>query len=154
MNYSALPQSLIRVANSVLPALSGSKVSFCEKHNIFLSQGYTSAAGNTYFQGARMSDRLIVMYDFGQGWAHLFLNGIRLFCFDGQEMKQIAQRFFYCCYWDENNARRLCVDMLKDFMSSQSRMMGAVVTPAQIANFSTSMVDEALAGIKGRRLLY
>ena len=75
--------ALATVVNAVLPALSGSKVTYNEKHNIFLSQGYTSAAGNTYFQGIRLSDRLIVNFDFGQGWYY-------------QEAKQTESR------WKEN----------------------------------------------------
>ena len=70
--------SLIRVVESALPALSGSSVTYNAQNNIYLTNGYTSAAGNTYFQGIRLSDRIIVKYDIGQGYAHTFLNGVQV----------------------------------------------------------------------------
>lgn len=145
-------QSLTTITNSLLPALSCSAVSYCKEHNIFLSKGYTSAAGNTYFQGLRLSDRLVVMYEFGQGWAHLFLNGIRLYCFDGKEKKLISHRCYSCQYFNEAFARKECIGMLKNFICTQARMMGATVTPLLLAEFSESMIREVFNSPLRRQL--
>ena len=57
---------LISLVEKALPAMSGSQVTYCQRSNIFLSSGYTSAAGNTYFQGIRLSDRIIINYDLSE----------------------------------------------------------------------------------------
>lgn len=133
--------ALARVVNAAIPALSGSNVTYNEKHNIFLSQGYTSAAGNTYFQGIRLSDRLVASYDFGQGWCHLFLNGIRLYAFDGKEKKLIASRSFYNYQFSEMRARRECCEMLVNFLKSQVLLMRESVPVKQIEDFATALVE-------------
>lgn len=43
--------SLSRVVETSLPALSGSAVTYNAAHNIFLTQGYTSAAGGHLLSG-------------------------------------------------------------------------------------------------------
>lgn len=135
-------QSFTTLTDSLLPALSGSAVTYCKDHNIYLSKGYTSAAGNTYFQGLCHSDRLVVMYEFGQGWAHLFLNGICLYCFKGREKKLISRRSYSCQFFNEAFARKECIGMLKNFILIQARMAGASVQPLQLTKFSELMIRE------------
>lgn len=137
--------------NAILPALSGSGVTYNEKKNIFLSQGYTSAAGNTYFQGLRLSDRLVVNYDFGQGYYYLFLNGIRLYGYDGNETKLIASRSFYNNPFSEEGAKRECREMLLDFMKSQMLLMKQSVPIDQLMAFTKAMIDAV--GSANRKLL-
>lgn len=68
--------ALALVAAKALPALSGSSLTYNPEKNVFLTCGYTSAAGNTYYKAIRISDRLAVYYNIGQGHTHTFLNGI------------------------------------------------------------------------------
>lgn len=70
--------SLALIAAKALPALSGSSLTYNAEKNVYLTLGYTSAAGNTYYRAIRLSDRLAVYYHIGQGYAHTFLNGITL----------------------------------------------------------------------------
>lgn len=146
MRITLANQSLSTLTENVLPALSGSTVSYCKEHNIYVSQGYTSVAGNTYYQGLRLSDRLIVMYEFGQGWAHLFLNGIRLYCYDGREKKLISAKKFNCQYFNEVFARSQCVQMLREFLETQAKILGAIVQPSQLNSVSESMVQDLMRG--------
>lgn len=130
--------------------MSGSRVTYNEKHNIYLSDGYTSAAGNTYFQGIRLNDRLVVKYNFGQGYAYLFLNGISLYCYDGYDTKLIACRGYYCQCWNESFARHECKDMLKDFLLSQTKMLNQPVSQSQLEDFSAAMIDSVMANQRPR----
>ena len=77
--------SLALVAAKALPALSGSSLTYNPEKNVFLTLGYTSAAGNTYYKAIRFSNRLAVYYHIGEGYAHTFLNGITLFAWNGQK---------------------------------------------------------------------
>ena len=86
--------SLALIAAKALPALSGSSLTYNAEKNVYLTLGYTSAAGNTYYRAIRLSDRLAVYYHIGQGYAHTFLNGITLFAWNGQKANIIAQKFW------------------------------------------------------------
>ena len=61
MNNTALQTIVTRN----LPALSGESLTYNPARNVYLSMGYTSVAGNTYYKAIRVSDRLAVYYDLG-----------------------------------------------------------------------------------------
>ena len=69
--------ALALVVAKALPALSGSSLTYNPEKNVYLTLGYTSTAGNTYYRAIRFSDRLAVFYHIGEGYAHTFLNGRR-----------------------------------------------------------------------------
>jgi hypothetical protein len=125
--------------------MSGSQVTYNSRNNIFLSSGYTSAAGNTYFQGLRLSDRIIINYDFGQGYAYLFLNGIRIYGYDGNQKQLISSRSYYSQCFSEQYAKAECQSMVKEYLKGQMRLMGnTYINEAQLTEFASQIVGEAL----------
>ena len=107
--------------------------------------GYTSAAGNTYYKAVRISDRLAVYYDIGQGYYHTFLNGIKLFCWDGQKARLIAQKYWGGCDWrvfSEYFAKEQSILMLRDFLTGQLKLMGRQVAPQEVLNYSRGLIEE------------
>lgn len=128
-----------------LPALSGESLTYNAAKNIFLTTGYTSAAGNMYYRAIRLSDRLAVYYDLGQGYAYTFLNGIKLFCWDGNQAKLIAQKYWggcdYCVF-NEQFAKEQSILMLKDYLAGQLKAQGANVSDQEMLTFSRGMIEE------------
>ncbi len=128
-----------------LPALSGESVTYNAAKNIFLTQGYTSAAGNMYYKAIRISDRLAVYYDLGQGYKYTFLNGIKLFCWDGQKAKVIAQKYwggYDYRIFSEQFAKEQSILMLKSFLESQLKIQGARVSDQELISFARGMIEE------------
>ena len=141
MNNTAL-QTI--VAKS-LPALSGESVTYNAAKNVFLSQGYTSAAGNMYYKAIRLSNRLMVYYDLGQGYAYTFLNGIKLYCFDGQKANLIAQKYWGGCdyrIFNEQFAKEQSILMLRGFIEGQLKLQGAHVSDQELLAFSRAAIEE------------
>ena len=137
--------ALQTIATKALPALSGEQVTYNAAKNVFLSQGYTSAAGNMYYKAIRLSNRLVVYYDLGQGYLHTFLNGIKLYCFDGQKANLIAQKYWGGCdyrIFSEQFAKEQSIIMLKDFLKGQAKALGSQVSDQQILSFSREMIEE------------
>ena len=125
--------------------MSGSQVTYNSRNNIFLSSGYTSAAGNTYFQGLRLSDRILINYDFGQGYAYLFLNGIRIYGYDGNQKQLISSRSYYSQCFSEQYAKAECQSMVKEYLKGQMSLMGnTYINEAQLKEFASQIVGEAL----------
>ena len=128
-----------------LPALSGESLTYNAAKNVFLSQGYTSAAGNMYYKAIRLSNRLVVYYDLGQGYAYTFLNGIKLYCFDGQKANLIAQKYWGGCdyrIFSEQFAKEQSILMLKSFLEGQLKMQGAHVSDQEDFSFHARMIEE------------
>ena len=137
--------ALALVAAKALPALSGSSLTYNPEKNVYLTLGYTSAAGNTYYKAIRLSARLAVYYHIGEGYAHTFLNGITLFAWNGQKANIIAQKFWGGCNWrcfNECTAKEESIIMLKDFLAGQAKAMGSVIVDSQLLAFSRNMIEE------------
>lgn len=136
--------ALALVAAKALPALSGSSLTYNPEKNVYLTLGYTSASGNTYYRAIRLSDRLAVFYHIGEGYAHTFLNGITLFAWNGQKANIIAQKFWGGCNWrcfNERSAKEESILMLKDFLAGQAKAMGRIVAESQLLDFSRNMIE-------------
>ena len=128
-----------------LPALSGESITYNAAKNIFLTQGCTSAAGNMYYKAIRISDRLAIYYDLGQGYKYTFLNGIKLFCWDGQKAKVIAQKYWGGCdyrVFNEQFAKEQSILMLSNFLAGQLKAQGAQVSNQEIFSFAYNMIEE------------
>ena len=128
-----------------LPALSGESLTYNASKNVFLTQGFTSAAGHMYYRAIRLSDRLAVYYDLGQGYAYTFLNGIKLFCWDGNQAKLIAQKYWGGCdyrVFNEQFAKEQSIMMLKDYLAGQLKAQGAYVSDQEMLAFSRGMIEE------------
>lgn len=140
--------SISRVLDSALPALSGSSVTYNAQNNIFLTNGYTSAAGNTYYQGIRVSDRIAVKYNIGQGYCHTFLNGIEVFGYDGCKARLIGSRCYSSYFFSESAAKREAVEIVLDYMRGQVKLLGASLNPQQLEEFSRKIVEGAYRQMK------
>ena len=137
--------ALQAIATKALPALSGEQVTYNAAKNVFLSQGYTSAVGNMYYRAIRLSNRLIVYYDLGQGYAYTFLNGIKLYCFDGQKASLIAQKYWGGCdyrIFNEQFAKEQSILMLCNFLAGQLKAQGAHVSNQEIFSYAYNMIEE------------
>lgn len=137
--------ALQNIATKALPALSGEVVTYNAAKNVFLTMGYTSAAGNMYYKAIRLSNRLMLYYEIGQGYAYTFLNGIKLFCFDGQKANLIAQKYWGGCdyrIFNEQFAKEQSILMLKDYLAGQLKAQGAYVSNHEILAFSRGMIEE------------
>ena len=133
------------IAAKALPALSGESLTYNAAKNVFLTMGYTSAAGNMYYKAVRLSNRLVVYYELGQGYAYTFLNGIKLFAFDGQKATLIAQKCWGGCdyrIFNEQFAKEQSILMLKSFLEGQLKIQGARVSDQELISFARGMIEE------------
>ena len=83
-------KQLATLAERALPCLSGDSVSYNADKNIFVTSGYTSTAGNTYYKTYRLSDRLCISCSLGQGYAYLFLNGLSIYGWYGHQSRLLG----------------------------------------------------------------
>ena len=137
--------NLAIVAQRILPALSGSQLTYNAAKNILLTNGWTSALNNTYYRGIRISPRLAVFYDFGQGYKYTFLNGITLFAFNGHKARIIGKRTWGGYNWvvfSEDFARRQSILMVRDFLQGQMRMLNVPCSEQQLMDMSRQLIAE------------
>lgn len=135
---------VLATINSALPAFAGGGVSYNDIARMFLTMGWTSLAGNTYLEGMRYSDKIVLKYNIGQGYYYTFLNGISIYAFDGRELKLIASRSYYCCVMSDRFANDEASDLLSEFFENQCRANGLRVDRSYVADVARRFVSEAI----------
>lgn len=132
------------IAAKAFPGLSSESLTYNAEKNVFLTNGWTSASGNTYFRAIRGTKGLAVFFDLGQGWCHTFLNGISLYGFDGETPRLIAKRQWGGCNWrvfGENSAKSTCIEMLSEFFRSEAKKLGQYVSIEDANEYATKLIE-------------
>lgn len=136
--------SLIVAAKSALPSLANN-VTYNDAAKMFLSPGYTSAAGNTYQEGVRLSRFLAVDYSIGHGWRHSFLNGVKLYIWDNNKPKLVAHRCFSSYYLSQDAINRETVRIVKEHLKSSCKVLGlGNATDSELTKLSEALVSETM----------
>ena len=143
-----MENSILKLVNTALPALSGSKVHYNSQSNMLETDGYTSTAGNTYYQGIILNDRIIINFDLGQGYVFLFLNGIRVYGYNGNEKHLIGSRTYYCCGFNKEFAKNQVVEIVIDYMKAQMKLMNNTCDENTVRSFSQKLVESTFSSMK------
>lgn len=134
---------LTKLTERALPCLSGSSVTYNSDKNIFYTAGYTSAAGNTYFKTYRLSDRLCISCNLGQGYAYLFLNGLSIYGWDGQKSRLLGSWTSPCATrFNDYKVKEVAMSLVKDYLAAQAKISGANVPDSQLIAFSKELIEE------------
>lgn len=101
---------------SILPMLGN----YSKTANSFLSDGYSSRAGNTYFNAIRFAEGIIIKEDVGQGYLHTFLNAIRIYSIKDKVL--LADKSFNTCYYSKERVffetKKLLIDLMVETANS------------------------------------
>ena len=136
--------SLIVAAKAALPSL-GNNVTNNDAAKMFLSPGYTSAAGNTYQEGLRLSRYLAIDYSIGHGWCRSFLNGIKLYVWDNNKPKLVSHKSFSCYFLSESAINYETVRIVKEHLKSSCKLLGlGNPTDSELTKLSEALVSETM----------
>ncbi len=80
--------------------------------NTLIANGYTSNAGNTYFNALNMKGEIIIKQDVGIGYRHRFLNGVSIYVLANNKPVLIATENYHCKYYDNANTTEIANRML------------------------------------------
>lgn len=122
----------------------GRDLTYTPEKNVYLTMGYTSSMGNTYYKAFRMSDQLIVCYEIGEGYKYTFLNGISIILISGQKMKLIAQRAWGGGNWkqfSEEFAKEQTLHLLKNAVTKILKSKGMILDESVLYALSRNMLQ-------------
>ena len=119
-------------------------VTFSESLNALVGTGYTSMAGNTYFNSLRMSDGLLIKEDIGQGYAYSFLNGLHIY--DLRTKTLICEKWFHCNFYSRDGAKQDATDMLIDMIQQAAKKENILLNYHEVQQRISSIVNNAFFG--------
>lgn len=114
---------------------------YSEEANAFLGNGYTSYAGNTYFNEIRFMEGILIKEDVGQGYAHTFLNGIRIF--DIKTKALLCEKSYHCTYYSTSLLKNEVKTMLSDLLLTSAKKEGITLNSSDVNNHIDGMLATA-----------
>lgn len=117
--------------NALLQAIlpHGTRIKVSADGRKLLTEGYTSAAGNTYFAAIFLTEDFVIKENIGQGWEHTFLNGLKIYTHNN---RLIAERNFHCQIYSEETVTEQLTDMLTQAIMNAARRKRIQVDRAQV----------------------
>lgn len=122
--------------------LVNSKVTYSDVANAFLSQGYTSMAGNTYFNSFRMAEGILIKEDVGEGWYKTFLNGIKIYTI--KDRKLVAEKQFSNMGYSKSAVAHYAKQILIDALEKAAAYEGSKLDHSNASSIVNRVVDKAI----------
>lgn len=120
------------------------RVQYCAAKGGYVTDGWTSAAGNTYGQFLFVSPQIAIVCDFGIGYAYTFVNGIKVLRFNGHSAELVDSRYYHCQFYNEGFIRRESEQMVAEFLKGQLLLSGAHVSQGDVNEWASRLIGEAV----------
>jgi len=140
---------VLSAVKSSLPTFSSAGVTYNDIAKMFLTPAWVSDSGNSYQEGLRASDKIVVVADIGHGYAHTFLNGIRIYRGENGKAVLIGERYFSNYWWWDNAVLEETEELLVDYLESQCKILGiGMPDKEQVRQLASKFANETISGTK------
>ena len=119
-------------------------VTFSHNLNALVGAGYTSMAGNTYFNALRMAEGLLIKEDIGEGYAHTFLNGLHIY--DIRTKTLICEKTFHCKLYSRIISKQCAVTMLTNMIEQTAAKDHKLLNRIEVQKTVSEIVNRAFFG--------
>ena len=125
-----MSNSLVLLNN--LGVSKNGSLTYSEVSNAFLTQGYTSMAGNAYFNSLRLMEGILIKEDVGQGYSRTFINGIKL-----------CEKSYHCVFYSKWFVKSEVKIMMKDLLRESCRKDNIFIDESDIDKHINRLVENA-----------
>lgn len=138
---------ILSCVNAALPSLM-KNFSYDEFDKMFQTPTYVTDRA-AYYQGARISDKIAVVFNLANGYCRRFLNGVKIYGGDGQgRTKLLAEMSYPMCggdFWSEATGRQVAESLLTTYIQNQCVILGLPrPSQEQARKVASVMVGETL----------
>lgn len=130
--------------NSILPVITPKNVSYDSSNGSFLTDAWTSAAGYTYGELMYVSPQIAIVCDYGIGFLHKFINGIKVLRYNGRKAEVIDYREYYNQFYSDSFIRRESIEIVSNFIEDQFRLTGSYASSSEINSMASRLVEEVI----------
>lgn len=109
----------------ILSRLTGSdnsKLAYSTQANAFLGNGFTSSAGNHYYNALRFTEGILIKEDIGQGYKYTFLNGIKIYSLKDRTL--ITEEAYHNVEYSDQKVKQNVKVMLLEKLKEASLLQG------------------------------
>ena len=131
--------------DSILPTYRNPRVKtpiWNESQHMFITDQYTSAAGNTYYLGVRFSDRFVIILHIGLYHSWTYINDVEVYAFDERERILIGKTTVDQFY-NEEIVRSTIEILLQNYIEGQMKLNGISIDYKELKNQVKGLVDNS-----------
>ncbi len=143
---------------SQLSGLQSKSLTYSGTANAFIGNGFTSSAGNHYFNAVRFADGILIKEDIGEGYLHTFLNGLKIYSLKDKTL--IVDKSYHNVRYSKDLSKSLSKSLLKDHLEEAARHNGFNYNRSEASGLIDKIVEDAyvvdqreMADMQMRRLL-
>lgn len=118
-------------------------ITYSSPMNAFVGTGYTSAAGNTYFNAVRFAEGILIKEDVGDGYARTFLNGLKIY--DLHTKKLLCEESFHCHYYSKDTVKSDVKRMLTNLILKAARQENRYLCEGDVRGRIGQIIDRAFS---------
>lgn len=138
---------ILSSVNAALPSLMKS-FTYDEFDRMFETPAYVTDRA-AYYQGARVSDKIAVVFNLANGYCYRFLNGVKIYGGDGQGRTKLLAEMSFPMYggaiWSEGTGRQVAETLLTSYIQDQCIILGLPrPSQEQARQVASAMVGETL----------
>ena len=118
-------------------------ITYSSPMNAFVGQGYTSMAGNTYFNAVRFAEGILIKEDVADGYARTFLNGLKIY--DLHTKKLLCEESFHCHYYSKDAVKSDVKRMLTNLILKAARQENRYLCEGDVHGRIGQIIDRAFS---------
>ncbi len=135
---------IVKLIDNLLPAtISKYEVQYSEIQNMLVNIGYTSAAGNSYFNGIRLSERIFIEFYIGIGVYHKFINGFSIYShYQSEQRKSLGSKYYYAQVYNENKIKKDATEIVFECLKKEAQKENSKIDLNDLETFAVALVEE------------
>ncbi len=123
--------------------LVNANISYSEIANAFVTSGFTSRAGNTYFNCIRVAEGIMIKEDVGQAsWGMTFLNHIQIYSIKNKTL--IADGHYHSLQYSRNTVRAYSKNLLLGMLREASEAKGEKLDESEASRVIDRVLNQAM----------
>ena len=130
--------------DSILPTYGKPRVKtpiWNESQHMFITDQYTSAAGNTYYLGVRFSDRFVTILHIGLYHSWTYIDAIEVYAFNGTRLELVQKHDYEKTFRSEEFVRSESELMVRNFLEGILKIHRTSMPEEEIVAKAKTIVD-------------
>ena len=114
---------------------------YSDSQKMFLSSHYTSAAGNMYYKGLRLSDRIVMVEKVGLYKNFSYIDSVEVYAFDGESKVLVGKVDYDKVFYNVALIKKDTTAIIANYLESSARVVGVLPDKDSIERQATQLLE-------------
>lgn len=124
-----------------------------ESQHMFIINEYESAAGHRYYDGVRISNRIVIVEHIGLYHSFQYIDGIDMYLFDSNDKKLMGQKKYDKQFYNIEFIRQETKNMLSNYIRTQAAFRNTPITESVLENEVNQLINNSYQSLTSEESL-